>query len=92
MNYPGDYEPYTNEYTYQVFGTMTAHDKQIGGDHYTVCIIQPRDYANANGFNYDECNVLRYLTRHRRKNGRKDIEKAIHCLQLILGEYDDPRP
>lgn len=64
--------------------------KQVGGSHYTGCKIQPRDYANANGFNYDECNVLRYLTRHRRKNGRQDIEKAIHCLQLILeSEYPD---
>jgi hypothetical protein len=69
---------------------MTANGSQVGGSHYTKLGIQPREYAIANGFNYDECNVLRYLTRHRKKNGRQDIEKAIHCLQLILeSEYPD---
>jgi hypothetical protein len=24
------------------------------------------------------------VTRHREKNGREDIEKAIHCLRLLL--------
>ena len=27
---------------------------------------------------------VRYVTRHRNKNGREDIEKAIHCLELLL--------
>ena len=61
-----------------------ARDSQVGGDHYVSCTIQPRDYAKANGFTYDECSVLRYLTRHRTKNGRQDIEKAIHSLQMLL--------
>jgi len=62
---------------------MSAKDKQVGGDHY-LNDIQPRDYALSHGFNYDECMALRYLTRHRNKNGRQDIEKAIHCLQMLL--------
>jgi hypothetical protein len=33
---------------------------------------------------YCESSVVRYVTRHREKNGREDIEKAIHCLQLLL--------
>jgi len=60
-----------------------ASDTQVGGDHY-LGEIQPRDYAKANGFTYDECMALRYLTRHRNKNGRQDIEKAIHCLQMLI--------
>jgi len=60
-----------------------ARDIQVGGNHY-LGNIQPRDYAKAHDFTYDECMALRYLTRHRNKGGRQDIEKAIHCLQMIL--------
>jgi hypothetical protein len=38
----------------------------------------------ANGFGYCESLALRYITRHKKKNGRQDIEKAIHCLQLLI--------
>lgn len=62
---------------------------QIGGDHYTSCGIQPADYAIANGFNYYESFALKYITRHRKKNGAEDLRKAIHCLQLLLEqEYE----
>lgn len=63
---------------------MSAKDKQVGGGHYKDCPIQPAEYATANGFGYCESLALRYITRHRKKNGRQDIEKAIHCLQLLL--------
>ena len=67
---------------------IPAHERQIGGDHYTQLGIQPADYAIANGFNYYECLVLRYLSRHRKKNGKQDLKKAIHCLELLIeNEY-----
>ena len=68
---------------------IPAHERQVGGDHYTQLGIQPADYAIANGFNYYECLVLRYLSRHRKKNGKQDLKKAIHCLELLIeNEYD----
>jgi len=37
--------------------------------------------------------VVKYVCRHRSKNGRQDIEKAIHYLQLLLEwEYAAPLP
>jgi len=60
-------------------------DKQIGGNHYKDCGIQPVEYIHANKLDYFEGNVIKYITRHRTKGqGKKDIEKAIHYAQLIL--------
>lgn len=62
-----------------------ALNKQIGGEHYKDCGIQPVEYIHANKLDYFEGNVVKYITRHRTKGeGRKDIEKAIHYAQLIL--------
>ena len=65
-------------------------DKQIGGNHYKDCGIQPVEYIHANKLDYLEGNVIKYITRHRTKGqGKKDIEKAIHYAQLILElEYE----
>ena len=64
-------------------------DKQVGGNHYKNCGIQPVQYIHANNLDYLEGNVIKYITRHRTKGqGKKDIEKAIHYAQLILAlEY-----
>ena len=61
---------------------VLASETQVGGDHY-LGPMQPRDYAVAHHFEYEEVLALRYLTRHRSKAGAKDIDKAIHCLQLL---------
>ena len=69
---------------------MKASEKQVGGDHYKKLAIQPMEFCQRNGLNYCESSVIRYVTRHREKNGRQDIEKAIHYLQLLLEwEYPD---
>jgi len=65
-------------------------DTQIGGDHYSVKAVQPIEYIEANNLTFHEANVIKYVTRHRLKNGREDIEKAIWYLQRILEiEYSD---
>ena len=64
---------------------LATRNKQIGGDHYKDCGIQPVEYIHANDLNYFEGNVIKYITRHRTKGeGKKDIEKAIHYLQMII--------
>jgi hypothetical protein len=65
-------------------GSVSALDKQVSGDHYKDCKIQPIEYIHANGLSYLEGNVIKYTTRHSKKNGKADIEKAIHYLELIL--------
>jgi hypothetical protein len=64
-------------------------DRQVGGDHYKKFPIQPVEYIRKNGLGWFEGNVVKYVTRHRFKNKRQDIEKAIHMLECILKEYDD---
>ncbi len=63
---------------------------QIGGDHYKKMKIQPLEYSMANGLNACEHSVVKYVSRHRAKNGRQDLEKAIDMLhKLIEFEYPD---
>ena len=68
---------------------MSAFDTQVGGDHYKDLAIQPAEYCQRNKLGALESYVVKYVTRHREKGKRKDIEKAIHCLQLLL-EIDYP--
>lgn len=69
---------------------MPALGEQIGGDHYRHYKIQPVEYILANNLNWCEANVIKYVTRHRHKNGKQDIEKAIHMLRVLLElEYPD---
>ena len=85
--------PVCNRYLcFDDYGPEVYRDKQVGGSHYADCEIQPADYAIANSFNYYESFVLKYITRHRNKNGRQDLEKAIHCLQLMIeNEYAEEK-
>ena len=66
---------------------MSVKDKQVGGSHYQL-EIQPIDFIVKNNIPFREANVIKYITRHREKNGRQDIEKAIHYLEMILEDYD----
>ena len=58
-------------------------DKQVGGAHYDIA-IQPIDYIEMNNLGYCEGNVVKYVSRHKSKNGAEDIKKAIHYLEFIL--------
>lgn len=68
---------------------MKASDRQVGGGHYKDLVIQPGEYIRKNGLGWYEGNCLKYITRHRMKGERVDIEKAIHYLELLLEEYDE---
>jgi hypothetical protein len=61
-----------------------ALGKQVAGSHYKSMAIQPAEFCQRNRLPYLESCVVRYITRHGRKNGRQDIEKAIHCLEMLL--------
>jgi len=63
---------------------MNSLDKQEGGNHYKSMAIQPIEYIMANGLGYLQGNVIKYVSRHKHKNGAEDIAKAIHYLELIL--------
>ena len=63
---------------------MSALDKQEGGDHYRNLDPQPAKILRAWNVPHLEGEVIYRTLRHQQKNGREDILKAIHTLQLIL--------
>lgn len=62
---------------------MSALNKQEGGSHYKDMTIQPVEFITKNNIPFLEGNVIKYVCRHASKNGKQDIEKAIHYLELI---------
>jgi hypothetical protein len=69
---------------------VSASKTQVGGGHYKDLAIQPSEFIHRNRIGWLEGNCIKYVCRHRSKNGRQDIEKAIHYLQLLLEwEYPD---
>ena len=58
--------------------------KQEGGSHYKEFAIEPVIYIHANGLDFFEGNVIKYITRWRRKNGVLDLEKAKHYIELLI--------
>lgn len=59
-------------------------NKQVGGRHYKHLSIQPTDFIVKNNIPFMEGNVIKYVCRHSFKNGKEDILKAIHYLNLII--------
>ena len=69
------------------YDTLTS---QVDGNHYTSMKIQPAEFINENKILFAEGNAIKYICRHQKKGKRKDIEKAIHYLEMILErDYDD---
>lgn len=63
---------------------MSSLDIQEGGDHYRKLKIQPIEFIHANELDFLQGNVVKYITRHKNKNGAADVRKALHYCQLIL--------
>lgn len=68
---------------------IKASERQVGGSHYKDLPIQPGEYIRKNGIGWYEGNAIKYITRHKQKGGKQDIEKAIHYLELVLEEYEN---
>ena len=66
---------------------QSAWKKQEGGSHYKNLKIQPMQYALENKLDYAQANVVKYVTRHKEKNGKEDLLKAIHNIELMIEFY-----
>ena len=66
---------------------QSAWQKQEGGSHYKTLKIQPMQYALENKLDYAQANVVKYVTRHKEKNGKEDLLKAIHNIELMIEFY-----
>jgi hypothetical protein len=63
---------------------LSALDKQEGGSHYKNMAIQPLEFIHANDVPFIEANIIKYILRHKTKNKKQDVLKAIHYCELLL--------
>ena len=71
----------------------SPYDTQVGGSHYKTS-IQPVQYSKANNLNFNQGNIVKYISRYKKKNGMKDLEKIIQytlfeAFEEYPDEYDD---
>ncbi len=57
---------------------------QVGGNHYKDFKIQPVEFIHANGLDFLQGNIIKYTMRHKNKNGKQDLLKARHYLDLLI--------
>ncbi|MEG1232294.1 MAG: DUF3310 domain-containing protein [Acinetobacter sp.] len=67
--------------------TTSQWDLQVGGDHYKAMKIQPAKFALENKLDYCQANAIKYICRHESKNGKQDLEKAKHYIDLLIEHY-----
>lgn len=61
-----------------------ALDVQVGGGHYKDMVIQVVEFCQKNKLNYCESNMVKYACRHRAKNGKEDLLKIKHYVDLLI--------
>ena len=76
-------EQHTEE-TKPIQQEVKATDTQVGGNHYTKLAIQPMRYSMENKLDALQHTVIKYVTRFRDKNGIEDLEKAKHCIDMLI--------
>lgn len=59
-------------------------NRQVGGSHYTQMPIQHVEFCQRNGIPWCEAAAIKYLVRHRQKNGLEDLRKAVHYIELLI--------
>jgi hypothetical protein len=64
--------------------TESALDTQVGGAHYKGMKIQPMEYSMANGLDACQHTAIKYISRFRGKGGIQDLEKAKHCIDMLI--------
>ena len=72
-----------------ISSTTNPLNIQVGGSHYKLA-IQPVEYIYKNNLGFLEENVIKYVTRHKSKNGAEDLKKARHYIDMLLAmEYSE---
>lgn len=58
--------------------------KQVGGTHYSDMNMQPIEFITANNMDFIDGNIVKYASRHRKKNKDEDLKKVVHYAILAL--------
>lgn len=64
-------------------------EKQVGGEHYKKCKIQPWDYTIANDLDYFQGSIIKYVTRWKDKGWTQDLHKAKHFLDKYIETMEE---
>ena len=64
--------------------TSNPLETQVGGSHYKEFKIQPVEFIHANKLDFLQGNIIKYTMRHKKKNGKQDLLKARHYLDLLI--------
>lgn len=65
-------------------GRMTEVDMVNLPPHYASFAIEPIRFAQENGLDFLQGNIIKYLTRWKLKNGLEDLAKAKRCLEMYI--------
>lgn len=63
---------------------MSALDKQVGGNYYKRFKIQPWEFIEKNELSFSEGCIVKYICRYKYKDGKKDLEKIKHYVDLLI--------
>lgn len=67
-----------------IFGKDDPLDIQIGGSHYKKFKIQPVEFIEGNNLSFLQGCIIKRICRHAEKNGREDLDKAKHEIDLLI--------
>ena len=64
----------------------SAFDVQVGGNHYKDMKIQPVEFALANGLDFFQKDIVKYVTRRKGDKSKRleDLNKARHYLDMYI--------
>lgn len=76
-----------NPAPYKVTAVCNAPSEQVGGSHYRRMKIDVFEFAERNGLTFMEATAIKYICRHRLKNGKEDLLKAMHTINRMIQFY-----
>jgi hypothetical protein len=62
----------------------SALNKEVGGNHYKEFRIQPIEFIEGNDLGFSVGNIIKYVCRYKYKNGKEDLLKAKHYIELLI--------
>tara|TARA_R100000388_G_C7228058_1_gene152932 strand:+ start:553 stop:792 length:240 start_codon:yes stop_codon:yes gene_type:complete len=65
---------------------------KINPDYYVGTRIQVSDFISEFNLNYFEGNIVKYIVRHRDKNGIEDLKKARWYLDRLIKKEENAKP
>jgi hypothetical protein len=62
----------------------SALKSEVGGNHYKEFKIQPIEFIEGNDLGFSVGNIIKYVCRYKYKNGKEDLLKAKHYIELLI--------